>query len=49
MELGFKSRHPNGAQFLLGDGSVHFIAQNIDHQLYQYLGAKNDGKAAAVP
>ena len=49
MELGFKSRHPNGAMFLLGDGSVHFLSQTIDHQVYQYLGAKADGKTAQVP
>jgi prepilin-type N-terminal cleavage/methylation domain-containing protein len=48
-ELAFKSRHPNGAEFLLGDGSVHFIPQNINHQTYQYLGAKADGKAASIP
>ena len=27
---GFKSRHPGGAQFLFGDGSVHFLAEDID-------------------
>ena len=48
-ELGFKSRHPNGAMFLLGDGSVHFLSQNIDHQTYQHLGAKADGVAAGIP
>jgi prepilin-type N-terminal cleavage/methylation domain-containing protein/prepilin-type processing-associated H-X9-DG protein len=49
MELGFKSRHPNGAMFVMGDGSVQFISQTIDHQLYQYLGAKADGRAAQLP
>ncbi len=48
-ELGFKSLHPGGAQFLLGDASVRFISQTIDHWTYQYLGAKDDGKAVAVP
>jgi prepilin-type N-terminal cleavage/methylation domain-containing protein len=42
-EVGFKSAHTGGAQFLLGDGSVHFIPESIDHQAYQNLGAKNDG------
>jgi prepilin-type N-terminal cleavage/methylation domain-containing protein/prepilin-type processing-associated H-X9-DG protein len=41
-EVGFKSMHSGGAQFLLGDGSVHFLPQSIDHQVYQYLGAKSD-------
>jgi prepilin-type N-terminal cleavage/methylation domain-containing protein len=43
-EVGFKSSHEGGAHFLLGDGSVQFLSENIDHQLYQYLGAKNDGQ-----
>jgi prepilin-type N-terminal cleavage/methylation domain-containing protein/prepilin-type processing-associated H-X9-DG protein len=46
-EVGFRSSHSGGAQFLLGDGSVHFIPETIDHQLYQYLGAKSDG--AVIP
>ncbi len=48
-ELGFKSRHPGGANFCLGDGSVHFLSETIDHWLYQYLGAKADGHTAQVP
>ena len=48
-ELGFKSRHPGGAQFLLGDGSVHFLTETIDHWTYQYLGAKADGNPIGVP
>src|SRR5262245_24385755 len=43
-EVGFKSAHSGGAHFLLGDGSVRFISESIDHQSYQYLGGKNDGK-----
>lgn len=40
---GFKSRHPGGAQFLYGDGSVHFLPDAIDHWTYQYLGSIRDG------
>ncbi|MGD9854928.1 MAG: DUF1559 domain-containing protein [Planctomycetaceae bacterium] len=43
-EVGFKSAYDGGAFFLLGDGSVRFISENIDHQMYQYLGAKSDGE-----
>jgi prepilin-type N-terminal cleavage/methylation domain-containing protein len=41
---GFKSAHTGGAHFAFGDGSVHFLSETIDHQMYQYLGAKADGK-----
>ncbi|HEX5472961.1 MAG TPA: DUF1559 domain-containing protein [Lacipirellulaceae bacterium] len=41
--VGFKSAHPGGAQFLFGDGSVHFLHESIDMKSYQYLGAKADG------
>ncbi len=40
---GFRSRHPGGANFLLGDGSVRLIPQTIDHTTYQRLGGKADG------
>ena len=44
--LGFKSRHPGGAQMLAGDGSVHFVSEGIDHLLYQHLGDKRDRDTA---
>ena len=47
-ELGFRSLHSNGAFFAFGDGGVRFLSQTIDHQLYQYLGAKADGHSATV-
>jgi len=47
LSWGFRSRHPGGAQFLLGDGSARLIQQNIDHALYQRLGGKADGMAVS--
>ncbi|MCA9260700.1 MAG: DUF1559 domain-containing protein [Planctomycetales bacterium] len=47
VELGFKSVHPGGANFTLGDGSVKFIAEAIDMQSYQNLGARADGQIIA--
>lgn len=41
--LGFKSAHPGGAIFLLGDGSVRFVGEGLDQDLYQKLGAIADG------
>jgi len=41
---GFRSQHAQGAHFLFGDGSARFLNQSIDHQTYQYLGGKCDGK-----
>lgn len=48
-EVGFKSEHPGGANFLFGDGSVHFLSETIDHWTYQYLGDKAEGKPASIP
>jgi prepilin-type N-terminal cleavage/methylation domain-containing protein len=48
-ELGFRSMHPGGAQFVFGDGSTHFLPEQIDMWTYQYLGAKADGHPAQAP
>lgn len=41
--MGFKSQHTGGAQFLMCDGAVRFIAENINHDTYQMLGDRWDG------
>jgi prepilin-type processing-associated H-X9-DG protein len=46
---GFKSRHPGGANFGMGDGSVHFLAETIDFQLYNALGTREGAEPVAVP
>jgi len=45
----FKSRHTGGANFVLGDGSVKFVSDTIDHRTYQMIGCRNDGGVASVP
>jgi prepilin-type N-terminal cleavage/methylation domain-containing protein len=44
LSWGFRSGHTGGAQFLFGDGTVHFLSENIDYETYQRLGIRNDGK-----
>ena len=48
-DMGFRSAHPGGSQFVFGDGSVHMLTESIDIQAYQYLGAKADGKPVQIP
>jgi len=43
---GFKSFHTSGCNFLFGDGHCQFITQTIDHQNYQWLGARSDNRVA---
>ncbi|QDV48092.1 DUF1559 domain-containing protein [Gimesia fumaroli] len=41
---GFGSYHVGGANFAMGDGSVRFISENIDVELFEQLGNRADGK-----
>lgn len=42
--VGHASYHDGGAQFVLADGSVRFLSENIDYATYCYLGDRADGK-----
>ena len=46
---GFKSRHPGGANFVMCDGSVHFLSDSIDYRLYNELGTRAGGEIVQVP
>ena len=39
-----RSRHPGGAQSLLGDGSVRFITESINTQVWRDLGTRAGGE-----
>jgi prepilin-type N-terminal cleavage/methylation domain-containing protein len=39
---GYSSFHTGGAQFILGDGSVRFISENIDPKIFSFLGNRED-------
>jgi prepilin-type N-terminal cleavage/methylation domain-containing protein/prepilin-type processing-associated H-X9-DG protein len=41
----FYSRHPQGVNFLFGDGSVRSIYTNVDGVVYENLLSRNDGNA----
>ncbi len=43
------SDHPEGASFGMADGTVHFLINKIDKQLFCYLGAIADGEPAELP
>ena len=46
---GFKSNHPGGAIFAMGDASVHFITEDIDFQLFNALGTRAGKEIAQLP
>lgn len=40
----FSSQHTGGVQFLLCDGSVHFLSENISYDVFRNLGERADGE-----
>ncbi|HWL10577.1 MAG TPA: DUF1559 domain-containing protein [Planctomicrobium sp.] len=47
VNLGASSHHTGGAHFLLGDGTVRFISNNIHFPTYNYLATISDGNVVA--
>lgn len=45
---GFKSLHPGGAQFVMADGSVHFIQEDIDTISYRGLSTRAGGEVVSL-
>ena len=44
LDWSFGSNHVGGAHFLLTDGSVRFVSQNLDGNLYGYVASRNGGE-----
>jgi hypothetical protein len=45
----FHSLHPGGVQFVLVDGSTHFISDSVDLTTIRNLGDRRDGNPVKVP
>ncbi|MDD3589458.1 MAG: DUF1559 domain-containing protein [Thermoguttaceae bacterium] len=45
---GFSSDHPSGANFLFGDGSVHFISETVDQETIRALSTRADGETKGL-
>jgi prepilin-type processing-associated H-X9-DG protein len=41
----YSSLHTGGANFVLGDGSVRFVSETINTEMYGYFGQTNSGKS----
>jgi prepilin-type N-terminal cleavage/methylation domain-containing protein len=46
---GFKSYHPGGAHFVMGDASVQFFPESMDYFLYAALGTRAEGDISEIP
>jgi hypothetical protein len=49
MQVSPSSLHTGGVQVLTGDGSVHFVSNSVDLNVWRAFGTRNGGEAAASP
>jgi hypothetical protein len=43
-----RSEHPQGAMHVFADGSVHFISDNTNYDMYQALGTRDGGESVSL-
>lgn len=48
-ELSFGSYHPGGCQMFLADGSVRFVSQTIDINVWRAAGSRGAGESLLLP
>ena len=47
--IGFRSFHPGGAQFCMGDGSVRFVPETVDQVAYRAAASRANGEPTQLP
>ena len=45
----FRSEHPGGANFAMCDGSVRFVSESLDPELYDGLATRDGGEVVEQP
>ena len=44
MFISLRSYHPGGVNLGLADGSVRFVAETVDQEVFQALGSRDGGE-----
>jgi prepilin-type N-terminal cleavage/methylation domain-containing protein len=47
--MSARSKHTAGVNAAMGDGSIHFVADSIDLQIWRSLGTRSGGEVAQLP
>jgi len=47
--IGYRSMHPGGALFLMGDASSRFFSETMDYATYCYLASRAGGETLTMP
>jgi prepilin-type N-terminal cleavage/methylation domain-containing protein len=47
-QIGFRSQHPGGSNFLVGDGSVKFLKESINRDIYAAVSTRKGGEVVSA-